>query len=45
MSLRERKQQRAREQIVDAAFELFASHGFAQVTVTDTVALSPPVRV
>ena len=35
MDLRARKQQRAREQIVDAAYELFAERGFAQVTVTD----------
>jgi AcrR family transcriptional regulator len=35
MSLRAQKQQRAREQIVDAAFQLFAERGFAQVTVTD----------
>ncbi|MBE1500007.1 AcrR family transcriptional regulator [Amycolatopsis lexingtonensis] len=34
-SLRERKQKQAREQIVEAAFELFAERGFAEVTVTD----------
>ena len=35
LTLRERKQQRARQQIVDAAFALFAERGFAQVSVTD----------
>ena len=35
MTLRARKQQAAREKIVDAAYELFAERGFAQVTVTD----------
>ncbi|MEV1118343.1 TetR family transcriptional regulator [Actinosynnema sp. NPDC049800] len=35
MPLRLRKQQRAREQIVEAAFELFDERGFAAVTVTD----------
>src|SRR3569833_387622 len=34
-SLRERKQKQAREQIVEAAFELFAERGFTDVTVTD----------
>ena len=33
--LRERKQQKAREQIVEAAFALFAERGFTDVTVTD----------
>lgn len=34
-TLRERKQQRAREAIVAAAFELFAERGYEAVTVTD----------
>jgi AcrR family transcriptional regulator len=38
MTLRERKQQQAREQIVEAAFALFAERGFAQVSVTDIAA-------
>ncbi|MBU2669363.1 TetR family transcriptional regulator [Actinoplanes bogorensis] len=35
MTLRELKQQRAREHIVGAAFALFEERGFAQVSVTD----------
>ncbi|GAA3068252.1 TetR/AcrR family transcriptional regulator [Pseudonocardia yunnanensis] len=35
MSLRERKQQRAREEIIEAAFDLFAERGYANVTVAD----------
>src|SRR5882757_964030 len=34
-SLRERKQKQAREQIVEAAFTLFAERGFTEVTVSD----------
>jgi AcrR family transcriptional regulator len=38
VTLRELKQQQAREQIVEAAFALFAERGFAQVSVTDIAA-------
>ncbi|MGI5242729.1 TetR/AcrR family transcriptional regulator [Dactylosporangium sp. CA-139066] len=34
-SLRERKQQRAREEIIAAAYDLFEERGYADVTVTD----------
>lgn len=37
-SLRTRKQQQAREAIVEAAHELFAKHGFDKVTVADIAA-------
>jgi AcrR family transcriptional regulator len=36
-SLRERKRRRTREDIVDAAYALFARHGYEQVTVNDIV--------
>jgi AcrR family transcriptional regulator len=35
VTLRERKQQKARDEIVAAAYALFAERGFGQVTVTD----------
>ncbi|WP_109522582.1 TetR/AcrR family transcriptional regulator [Nocardia aurea] len=34
-SIRERKRRRAREAIIKAAFDLFATHGFSAVTVTE----------
>ena len=37
LPLRDRKRQRAREAIIDTALDLFAEHGFAEVSVDDMV--------
>src|SRR5437764_191250 len=46
--LRERKQQKASEQLVEAAFALFAERGFSDVTVSDIMdvaALTPQLAL
>jgi AcrR family transcriptional regulator len=42
--LRERKKLRAREHIVETAYDLFGRHGFAPVTVSDIVAAAEVSR-